>query len=74
MLELLPTRIRVTGGGLAFALASALFGGTAPIIAVWLVGRTGTGMSVAIAVIVAAIISFGVTVATAETGRRELAA
>lgn len=74
MLELLPTRVRVSGGGLAFAIASALFGGTAPIFAVWLVGRTGTGTSVAIAVVVAAAISFLATAVTAETGRHELAA
>ncbi|MFD2420075.1 MFS transporter [Amycolatopsis pigmentata] len=74
MLELLPTRVRVSGGGLAFAVASALFGGTAPIFAVWLVGRTGTGISIAIAVMVAAVISFGATLVTAETGRRDLEA
>ncbi|MCR6487753.1 MFS transporter [Amycolatopsis sp. OK19-0408] len=74
MLELLPTRVRVSGGGLAFGIASALFGGTAPIFAVWLVGRTGTGTSVAIAVVVAALISMAATLVTAETGRRELEA
>lgn len=74
MLELMPTRLRVSGGGLAFAIASALFGGTAPIVAVWLVGQTGTGMSVAIAVVVAAVISLVATLATAETGRQQLAA
>ncbi|HJP73771.1 MAG TPA: MFS transporter [Pseudonocardiaceae bacterium] len=72
MLELLPTRLRASGGGLAFAVASALFGGTAPIFAVWLVGRTGTGISVAIAVVVAALISFVATLVTPETGHREL--
>ena len=72
MLELMPTRVRVSGGGLAFAVASALFGGTAPLVAVWLVGQTGTGISVAIAVVVAAVISFVATLATAETGRRAL--
>lgn len=74
MLELLPTRVRVSGGGLAFGIASALFGGTAPIFAVWLVGRTGTGTSVAIAVMVAALISMAATLVTAETGHRELEA
>lgn len=72
MLELLPTRVRVSGGGLAFGIASALFGGTAPLFAVWLVGRTGTGISVAIAVIVAAFVSFVATLVTAETGHRDL--
>lgn len=72
MLELLPTRVRVSGGGLVFAIAAALFGGTAPIFAVWLVGRTGTGISVAMAVVVAAVISFVATLATPETNRRGL--
>jgi MHS family proline/betaine transporter-like MFS transporter len=72
MLELLPTRVRVSGGGLAFGIASALFGGTAPLFAVWLVGRTGTGISIAIAVIVAAVISFVATLVTGETGHRDL--
>jgi MHS family proline/betaine transporter-like MFS transporter len=74
MLELLPARVRVSGGGLAFAVASALFGGTAPIFAVWLVSRTGSGISVAIAVVVAAVVSCLATLATMETGGRELAA
>lgn len=72
MLELMPTRLRASGGGLAFAIASALFGGTAPLIAITLVGHTGTAIAVAVAVIIAAVISLVATSLTEETGRRPL--
>lgn len=41
MSELLPTRVRSTGIALAYNVPVAVFGGTAPMIATWLIARTG---------------------------------
>ena len=40
--ELFPTRVRFSGFALSFNSANALFGGTAPLIATWLIGATGS--------------------------------
>ncbi|WP_404287602.1 MFS transporter [Glutamicibacter arilaitensis] len=41
MSELLPTRIRSTGIAIAYNIPVAVFGGSAPLIATWLIARTG---------------------------------
>jgi MHS family proline/betaine transporter-like MFS transporter len=43
--ELFPTRLRYSGLSLTFGVASALFGGTAPALATFLVRRTGAALS-----------------------------
>jgi MFS transporter, MHS family, proline/betaine transporter len=43
--ELFPTRLRYSGLSLTYGLASALFGGTAPALATFLVRRTGDALS-----------------------------
>jgi MFS transporter, MHS family, proline/betaine transporter len=43
--ELFPTRLRYSGLSLTYGLASALFGGTAPALATFLVRRTGAPLS-----------------------------
>ena len=40
-----PRRSRATAANLSFNLGFAVFGGTAPLVAAWLVARTG-GLSV----------------------------
>jgi MHS family alpha-ketoglutarate permease-like MFS transporter len=37
--ELLPTHVRAAGMGFAYSIAVALFGGTAPLVQVWLAGH-----------------------------------
>jgi MHS family alpha-ketoglutarate permease-like MFS transporter len=39
--ELFPTRIRASGIGIPYALCAAIFGGTAPLAAIWLNGLGG---------------------------------
>lgn len=51
--ELLPTRIRVTGGAIAYNLAYAVFGGTAPFVATWLVQALGTPLAPAFYIVAA---------------------
>lgn len=41
MVELIPHRVRCTGVGLAYNVPMAAFGGTAPLIAAWLITETG---------------------------------
>jgi MHS family proline/betaine transporter-like MFS transporter len=39
--EFFPTTVRMSGLSVAYTLANALFGGTAPFVVLWLVGLTG---------------------------------
>ena len=39
--EIVPVQVRTTGFSLAYALATALFGGFTPLIATWLIEQTG---------------------------------
>lgn len=43
--ELVPTRIRTTGVALGYNLSTAIFGGTAPLVATYLVSQTGSNAS-----------------------------
>ncbi|SMO94574.1 MFS transporter [Paracoccus laeviglucosivorans] len=56
--ELFPTRVRFSGFALSFNSANALFGGTAPLIATWLIGATGSKLAPAWFLVVAAIVTF----------------
>lgn len=42
LVELFPTRVRFTGVALSYNLSAALFGGTAPLVATWLVNNIST--------------------------------
>ena len=50
----------------------ALFGGTAPYVATWLVARTGSNIAPAFYVIAAAVISLGTVLTMRETAGRPL--
>ena len=41
MVEMFPTRTRLSGIGLGYNISLAVFGGTAPLVSTWLVARTG---------------------------------
>lgn len=41
MAELFPPQLRYSGTAIGYNLALALFGGTAPLVATWLIARTG---------------------------------
>lgn len=42
MSELLPTRVRSTGIAVAYNLPVAIFGGSAPLVATWIISTTGS--------------------------------
>ena len=47
LVELFPTSVRFTGMAIAYNLAAALFGGTAPLVCEWLIKQTGDNMAIA---------------------------
>jgi MHS family proline/betaine transporter-like MFS transporter len=57
LVEIFPTSIRFTGMAISYNLAAAVFGGTAPMVCEWLIGSTGTFMSIAWYVIACNVIS-----------------
>jgi MHS family proline/betaine transporter-like MFS transporter len=50
--EVFPTRTRYTASAITFNLAFTLFGGTAPLVATWLITTTGNAMSPALYLVV----------------------
>ena len=59
--SMFPTRVRYSGASLAYAFGAILGGGFAPFIATYLVQRTGSGMSVAVYMLVMVAISLVAT-------------
>lgn len=47
LVELFPTSVRYTGMAIAYNLAAALFGGTAPMVCEWLIAKTASTASIA---------------------------
>ena len=72
MAEQFPTEVRTVGIALPYALATALFGGTAPYIITWLVTHDAIGWT-SIYVMAASLVSFVVYATMPETSRREIA-
>jgi MHS family proline/betaine transporter-like MFS transporter len=55
--ELIPNAVRCTGIGVAYNMAMAVFGGTAPLVAAWLLTRTGDPIAPAYWITIACAIS-----------------
>lgn len=47
LVELFPTRVRFTGMALAYNTATSIFGGTAPMVCVWLTEHVASNLSIA---------------------------
>ena len=71
--EQFTTRVRFTGFALTFNLANALFGGTAPMIATWLVGRTHWTVAPDAYFVAVAAVTLGAVVLARETAGEPLA-
>jgi MHS family proline/betaine transporter-like MFS transporter len=67
MCEMFPHHVRVSAVSVGYGLAYALFGGTAPAVAVWLISRTGN--EVALAWYVVAITTVSLTIALTTRDR-----
>lgn len=70
--ETFPTRVRYTGFALSFNLANAIFGGTAPFVATWLITLTGNKMAPAYYLVVMSILALGAVVASKEYAGKDL--
>jgi MHS family proline/betaine transporter-like MFS transporter len=53
--EIFPTRTRYTASAITYNLAYTIFGGTAPLVATWLITTTGNNMSPALYLIVISV-------------------
>ncbi|MGE2720602.1 MFS transporter [Mycolicibacterium celeriflavum] len=72
--ELFATRVRSSGYSIGYNVSVAVFGGTAPYVATWLVDRTGNQIAPAYYVIAAAAISVATLLTMRETARQPLRA
>lgn len=72
--EQFATRVRYSGMSIAYNISVALFGGTAPYVMTWLIARTGNGLSPALCIIAAAVVSLVAALSLRETAARPLAA
>lgn len=71
MVELFPKVCRTSGFGVAFHLGISLFGGSAPLVLMWLVEKTGHVLAPASYFVVAALIGLA-SLAICEVGRRNI--
>jgi MHS family proline/betaine transporter-like MFS transporter len=72
LVEMFPTNVRYSALGISYNLAVALFGGTAPFIATFLISRTGSSLSPTFYLIAAAVITLIVVSRIKETSREPL--
>ncbi|MCV7283488.1 MFS transporter [Mycolicibacterium flavescens] len=72
--ELFATRVRSSGYSIGYNLSVAVFGGTAPYVATWLVDRTGNQIAPAFYVIAAAVLTFATLLTMRETAGKPLEA
>lgn len=70
--EQFPTRVRYTASAFTYNLAYTIFGGTAPLVATWLIEQTGDRMSPAYYLIVIALIALAGGLALPESAKRPL--
>lgn len=70
--EIFPTRVRFSGFAFSFNIANALFGGTAPFIATWLIHMTGNKMAPAWYLLAAAAVALVAMLASRETAHKAL--
>jgi MHS family proline/betaine transporter-like MFS transporter len=70
--EMFPTSVRFTSFGLTFNTGNALFGGTAPFVATFLIASTGNMFAPAFYLMAAAAICFVALLQTTETAHKEL--
>jgi MFS family permease len=70
--ECFPTRLRYSGSSLGFHLASIIAGGPAPLIATALLAWTGSGYSIALYVLLSAVISIAATLPLPDYTNRDI--
>ena len=72
MCEMFPHDVRVSAVSIGYGLAYALFGGTAPAVAVWLMSRTGNEVALAWYIIAVTTVSLTIALMTRDHRARPL--
>jgi MHS family proline/betaine transporter-like MFS transporter len=72
MSEVFATKTRYTASAITYNLAYTIFGGTAPLVATWLISATGTNLSPAYYLIAVSIFSMIGGLALHETSKTAL--
>ncbi|MPZ54952.1 MAG: MFS transporter [Rhizobiales bacterium] len=72
MAEMFPRNVRMTAYSVAFNIPIALFGGTTPLVATYLIGYTHYDLAPAFYAMAAALVAFGTILTMRETFRRPL--
>ncbi|HKS12109.1 MAG TPA: MFS transporter [Pseudomonas sp.] len=70
--EVFPTRTRYTASAMTYNIAYTLFGGTAPLVATWLITQTGSSLAPAFYLVVIALLALTGGLALPETYRISL--
>ncbi|MGB0626351.1 MAG: MFS transporter [Alphaproteobacteria bacterium] len=70
--EMFPRRVRVSALSVGYNVGLAVFGGTTPLIATWLIARTHDDLSIAWYLIGCAVVSFLVVLTLKETAGKPL--
>ncbi|WP_049870513.1 MFS transporter [Pseudomonas cremoricolorata] len=70
--ESFPTRSRYTASAITYNVAYTLFGGTAPLVATWLISQTGSSLAPAFYLVVIALLALVGGLALPETSRISL--
>jgi MHS family proline/betaine transporter-like MFS transporter len=73
MVESAPERIRCTAVALGYNVCLGVIGGLTPLVATWLVERTGDELAPAYLIMIAAAVSFFAALCMKETYRTPLA-
>ena len=71
--ESFSTRVRYSGAGIGYQLASVVAGGPAPLLAVWLLHTFNSSLPIALYIIAGAVVTLVATALLPEAGRAEVA-
>jgi MHS family proline/betaine transporter-like MFS transporter len=71
--ESFPTRIRYTAGAISYNLAYTIFGGTAPLMATWLIDVSGSHLAPAVYLLLVALFALAGGLRLPETVHVRLA-
>ncbi|PXY33509.1 MFS transporter [Prauserella sp. PE36] len=69
--ELFPPEIRYSGSSLAYAIGAVVGGGFAPLVAAWLLERTGTSLSVSVYMLLGCVVTLVAVFGWRERSRAE---
>src|SRR3954469_21606423 len=70
--ETFPTRLRYSGAGIGYQLASVVAGGPAPLVAVWMLHTFDSTLPIALYIIAGAVVTVIATVLLPEDSRAEV--